>query len=85
MGFAARATGTSPCPSFSEEQEEANGYRFNIRRDGFAFRKATNARPSRPVSRSKRLLGSGMVVASIVQEVTPLIELVMTKVAHVSE
>jgi hypothetical protein len=32
--------------------------------DGFAFRKATNARPSRPVPSKSRLLGSGVGAGS---------------------
>jgi hypothetical protein len=34
-------------------------FRCKTGRAGFAFRKATNARPKRPVPRSRRLLGSG--------------------------
>jgi hypothetical protein len=64
MGFAGGLKGTFPCPSFSEEQEEQNDYRlrFKTGRDGVAFRNATNAKPRRPVPRSKRLLGSGTAV-----------------------
>jgi hypothetical protein len=35
---------------------------LNTTPDALAFRKATNARPRRPVPRSKRLLGSGVGV-----------------------
>jgi len=54
---------TFPCPfpgcSPGAKQEEQTDYALIITPADFAFRKATNANPSRPVPRSKRLLGSG--------------------------
>ena len=39
--------------------------------DDLAFRKATNAKPSKPVPRSRRLLGSGATVVSNVKLMLP--------------
>ena len=54
--------GTFPCPSFPEEPEKQMDYMFRCKtgRAGFAFRKATNARPRRPVPSRSKLLGSGV-------------------------
>ena len=40
---------------------------LNTTPDALAFRKATNAKPRRPVPRSTRLLGSGVVAESNVK------------------
>src|ERR1035437_725367 len=40
-------------------------YECKTRPDGLAFRKATNARPSRPVPSKSRLLGSGVGASPI--------------------
>jgi hypothetical protein len=42
-----------------EKQVERANYMPNVRPDALAFRKATNARPSKPVPSSNRLGGSG--------------------------
>jgi hypothetical protein len=66
---------TFPCPfqgvSPRENQEEQTDYMLNTTPDDLARRKATNAKPSRPVPRSKRLLGSGAVPAVIAKPADP--------------
>lgn len=56
--------GTLPRPSLlpfdSEEQEKQTDYECKTMPDGFAFRKATNARPSSPVPSNSREDGSGV-------------------------
>lgn len=51
--------GAFPRPSFGSRRKE-NNYRFKFRLDGLALRKATNARPNRPVPSNSREDGSGV-------------------------
>jgi hypothetical protein len=53
--------------SIAEEREEQIGYECRIKLDGLALRKATNARPSKPVPRSRREEGSGVGVTIAVE------------------
>ena len=61
----ARGKGTLPRPFLlpfnSEEQEEQTDYECKTTPDALALRKATNARPSRPVPSNSREDGSGVV------------------------
>lgn len=83
----AKKKDTFPCPfpGFwpGAKQEDQTYYMLNVAPDALAFRKATNARPRRPVPRSKRLLGSGVVVAAIPKSVIPVSVLVKLNVALV--
>jgi hypothetical protein len=60
---------TFPCPfqgvSPRENQEEQTDYMLNTTPDDLARRKATNAKPRRPVPSRKRLLGSGVAVMAV--------------------
>jgi len=64
----AKAKGTFLYPSLlpfdSEEQKERGDYECRTRPEDFAFRKATNARPRRPVPSNNRDEGSGVGTGS---------------------
>jgi hypothetical protein len=57
-----------------ENQEDQTDYMLNTTPDDLAFRKATNAKPRRPVPRSKRLLGSGVTEIVAFTEVESSVE-----------
>ena len=66
--YGAKKKDTFPCPfpglSPGRKQEDQTECMLNTTPDDLAFRKATNANPSRPVPRSRRLLGSGVAAAA---------------------
>ena len=53
------------------EPRGTTDYMLRTMPDDLAFRKATNAKPSKPVPRSRRLLGSGATVVSNVKLMLP--------------
>ena len=63
------------------EPRGTTDYMLRTMPDDLAFRKATNAKPRRPVPRSTRLLGSGVVAASNVKLTTPWVEVDADQVA----
>ena len=67
-------------PFDSEEQKEETDYECKTRPEDFAFRKATNARPRRPVPSSKQRGGlwghSRVAVYSIKRGITRLVSII---------